>query len=363
MKKGKARVAALEAPGKFAIREFEVPKVGEEDILLEVEMCTICGSDPPVYKGLYAGVQYPTVMGHELIGRIVEMGAKARDNYQLKVDDRVVPGGQDGCGSCRVCREGNGRLCQAKKYSHATRCTEFPHFLGGFGEYLYIRGGMHLHRVNEEVPAEAGCLGNNVGNGVYYTQIRGGVKKGDAVVISGVGGQGLGSVIGAKDVGARQVIAAGMSIDRFRFEFAKKLGADYTIDVEKEDPVEKVRAYTNGEMADVVVETSGHPRALQQALNYVRPTGTIVLVGINWTNLPSDGTFVNEMVHKTLNVYGALGPRKPAMERAAQIINSGKFPIEQFITHKFTLAQIGEAFHLFDQRKPECIKVGVEVWK
>ncbi len=146
MKKGKARVAALEAPGKFAIREFEVPKVGEEDVLLEVEMCTICGSDPPVWKGLYAGTQYPTVMGHELIGRIVEMGAKAQDYYKLKVGDRVVPGGQDGCGTCRVCREGNGRLCQAKKYSHATRCTEFPHFLGGFGEYLYIRGGMHQDR-------------------------------------------------------------------------------------------------------------------------------------------------------------------------------------------------------------------------
>jgi alcohol dehydrogenase len=363
MRKEKARACVLESPREFAIREFEVPAAGETDILLEVEMCTICGSDPPVYKGLYPDARYPVIMGHELIGRIVDIGSRAQDDYQLKVGDRVVPGGTDGCGTCRVCREGNARLCEVNKRTHARTCKEPPHFVGGFGEYLYIRGGTHLHKIDEGVPAEAGCLGNNVGNGVYYTQIRGGVKKGDFLVISGVGGQGLGSVIGAKDVGAQPIIVTGLSVDRIRFDFAKRLGADYTIDLDKEDPVEKVTAYTNGELADVVVETSGHPLALQQALNYVRPTGTVVLVGLNWTNIPMDSTFTNQAVHKGLNIYGALGPRKPAMERAIRLINSREFPIEEFITHKFTLSQVGEAFELFDKRDQDCIKCGIEPWK
>ena len=363
MKKGKARAGVLEAPRKFVIQEFDVPKAGEEDLLLEVEMCTICGSDLPVYKGLRPEVQFPVILGHELIGRIVDMGAKAQKAYKLKVGDRVVYGGSDGCGTCRLCREGNSRLCEVKKQSSAMRSTEYPHLFGGLGEYMYIPGGRQLHKIDEGVPPEAGCMGNNVGNGIYYTQFRGGVKKGDAVVISGVGGQGLGCVIGAKDAGAHPIIVTGLSWDRVRFDFAKKLGADYAIDVEKEDPVEKVKAYTNGEMADVVVEASGHPEALKLATIYARPTGTISMVGLNYTGLNHDGKITNDIVRKTLNVLGALGPRKPAMDKGAQIINSRKFPIEQFITHKFTLSQLDDAFRTFDEKKGECIKVGINPWK
>src|SRR5690606_13235721 len=146
----------------------------------------ICGSDLPVYKGLRPEVQFPVILGHELIGKIADMGAKAKKAYSnLKVGDRVVYGGSDGCGKCRVCREGHSRLCEVKKASSAMRSTEPPHLFGGIGEYMYIYGGRHLHKIEEGVPAEAGCMGNNVGNGIYYAQIRGGVKKGDAVVISG----------------------------------------------------------------------------------------------------------------------------------------------------------------------------------
>jgi alcohol dehydrogenase len=354
----KCRAGVLEAPRTFVVREFETPKAGEEDILLEVEMCTICGSDLPVYKGMSPEGKFPMILGHELVGRIADMGRKAKDQYPLKAGDRVVYGGWSGCGTCRLCREGNSRLCQAKKYP-ARSCTEYPHLFGGMSEYMYILGGRDLHPLAEEVPAEAGCLGNNVGNGVYYTQFRGGVKKGNAVVISGVGGQGLGCVIGAKDAGAFPIIVTGLGWDGARFDFAKKLGADYAIDVEKEDPVEKVKTYTHGELADVVVETSGHPQALKMAMSYVRPTGTVSMVGLNWPNLPLDGGLVNQIVFKELNVVGALGPRRSAMERAIQIINSGKFPIEEFITHRFTLSQLDEAFRTFDEKKEECIKVGI----
>lgn len=363
IKKEKARAGVLDSPGKFSVREFPVPRAGEKDVLLEVEMCTICGSDLPVYLGHRPNENFPVLLGHELVGRVAELGPRAAEAYGLKVGDRVVMGGSDGCGSCRLCREGNSRLCLARKMSSAPSCLEPPHLTGGLAEYMYIRGGRNLHKIDEGVPAEAGCLGNNVGNGVYYTQIRGGVQKGNSVVVSGVGGQGLGSVIGAKDAGAYPIIAAGLALDRRRLDFAQKLGADYAIDVQKEDAVEKVKAYTGGEMADVVVETSGHPQALKLAMHLARPTGTVVLVGLNWSNLPTDSTFVNETVHRALNVLGALGPRKPAMDRAARIINSRQYPIEEFITHQFTLDQLADAFHTFAEKKDECIKVGINPWK
>jgi len=360
--KKKTRAGVLEAPGSFVVQEFDTPTVGEDDVLLKVEMCTICGSDLPVYKGKSHGAQFPIILGHELVGRIADMGNKARDYYQLKVGDRVVYGGWRGCGICRLCREGNSRLCQEKKYP-ARSCMQYPHLFGGMSEYMYILGGRDLHKISEEVPAEAGCMGNNVGNGVYYTQFRGRVKKGDAVVISGVGGQGLGCVIGAKDIGASPIIVTGLSSDRDRLDFAEKLGADYTIDVESNDPMKKVKEYTHGEMADVAIETSGHPQALRMAMSYVRPTGTITMVGLNWANLPLDGMMVNEIVFKELNIYGALGPRKAAMERAIQIINSREFPVEEFITHRFALSQLSEAFQTFDEKKGKCIKVGVNPWQ
>ena len=354
----KCRAGVLEAPRTFVVREFETPKAGEEDILLEVEMCTICGSDLPLYKGMSPEAKFPMIPGHELVGRIADMGRKAKDQYPLEAGDRVVYGGWSGCGACRLCREGNSRLCQVKKYP-ARSCTEYPHLFGGMSEYMYILGGRDLHPIEEEVPAEAACLGNNVGNGVYYTQFRGGVKKGDSVVISGVGGQGLGCVIGAKDAGAFPIIVTGLGWDRVRLDFAKKLGADYVIDVEKDDPVEKVKAFTQGGLADVAVETSGHPEALKMAMSYVRPTGTVSMAGLNWANLPLDGALVNQIVFKELKVVGALGPRRPAMERAIGIINSRKFPIEEFITHKFTLSQLEKTFQTFDEKKEECIKVGI----
>jgi L-iditol 2-dehydrogenase len=173
------------------------------------------------------------------------------------------------------------------------------------------------------------------------------LQAGESVVITGPGPIGLISLAIAKAAGAKIVGVTGRSADEgVRFEKAKELGADFTINVDKEDPVQKVLKLTDGLGVDILIETSGGGKAITQAFDMVRRFGRICAIGISGKDevpIPYD-----RGIFKALRYDFCFSSSWTAWEKAMGLIAKGLLPAEKFITHKLPLDKWEEAFHLLE---------------
>ena len=228
------------------IQSFDIPTIAEDDGLLKVEMCGVCGSDPRILQWTDPE-RFPLIMGHEVLGHIEEIGNQASERWGAKKGDRVVVEHLFGCGHCRMCLIGEYRFCSEHLgYGGTIPSTVPPHLWGAYGEFMYLAPNSRVHRIAEDVPAEAAAMTcANIGNGIRWVGTKGGVSVGDTVVIIGPGGQGLAAVLAAHEAGAAQIIAIGLTQDSHRFEVARQFGATHLIDLQVENPSGK-SARTHG---------------------------------------------------------------------------------------------------------------------
>jgi threonine dehydrogenase-like Zn-dependent dehydrogenase len=269
----------VEAPEKMILKEFPLPEVGPKDLLLRVEMVSICGSDRLLYKGTHKASSFPKILGHEVVGYVEEIGELAAEAYGVKKGDRVTPEPYQMCGHCENCLGGNYAACQPRKnYGVSFTCDHPPYLFGGYSEYMVILPGSKVHKVEPDVPAEAACLSSLLGNGLRWIRTKAKVRPGESVVIVGAGALGLTTAIAALEVGAFPVVVVGISADEIKFKVAKEFGVDETINLEKENVVERVRELTSGRMADVVVECAGVPASIQLGLELVRTEDVLAKV-------------------------------------------------------------------------------------
>ncbi len=342
--KQKVRAAVLEGPTKMVIREFDVPEIGPRDGLLKVEMVGICGTDPKIYSGSVKYADFPLILGHEILGRISKIGNIASERWGVKEGDRVVVELCVPCGECHDCLIGNYRFCKKLRgYGLLTSCSTFPYLWGGYSEYMYLAPQSILYRLSEDVPAEAGVLVNSVvSNAVRWGRMVGNFSIGDAVVIQGVGQQGLCQVIVARESGCDPIIATGVSADTERFQLAIDFGAHYTINVEEENVVDRVMEITRGNMADVVVDVAGSTKAIQTSIDLVKIGGTVVVATVTGTETVTP-LIVDKIVHKEIKFQGVLSSDATCMGRAIKLVEARKYPIEKIITHKYTLEEAEKA--------------------
>ncbi|MBI4491815.1 MAG: alcohol dehydrogenase catalytic domain-containing protein, partial [Chloroflexi bacterium] len=275
------RAMVLREPDRLELQEFDWPRIGPDEGLLEVELAGICGTDVKYFHGKLA-IPLPLIMGHEILGRIAEVGERFAERYQLRVGDRVVVEGSVPCWSCLECQTGSYRFCKSRKgYGTTTSSSLPPHLWGAYASLMYLAPGSIVHKVSREVPAEAAVLSSGViANGIQWGRTMSGLKHQDTVVVQGCGPQGLACALVAHECGADRVIVTGLSRDADRLALAREFGADRTIDVERENPVEVLRDLTGGRMADVVVDVSGSPKAIATSIELVRKQGTMVLGGL-----------------------------------------------------------------------------------
>jgi len=341
-----SRAMVLEGPRRMVAREFPLPHIGPEEALLRVEMVGVCGSDVGIYRGKTARAPrpYPIIMGHEVIGRIAEIGREASRRRDLKEGDRVIVEYAFGCGKCFYCTRGDYIHCESfQVYGSMISCKEPPHLWGAYSEYLYLPPRARVHRVKKDLPAEVGVLVCAVlGNGVRWLQMIGGISAGDTVVIEGPGQQGLAGVIVAKEAGAGKVIVTGMSRDRRRMELAKIFGADVTIDVETTDPVKAVSDLTEGRMADVVMDVTGNPKGAVTAIDLVKKKGRVVLPGLYGMDREIP-LVLDKIVFKEARLQGVFSHDSQSVIPALRLAESGKYPIEKMVTHRFPLEEAEQA--------------------
>lgn len=320
------------------IQSFDIPTISEDDGLLKVEMCGVCGSDPRILQWTEPE-RFPLIMGHEVLGNIEEIGVQASERWGVNEGDRVVVEHLFGCGHCRMCLFGEYRFCSEHLgYGGTIPSSVPPHLWGAYGEFMYLAPNSRVHRIDEDVPAEAAAMTcANIGNGIRWACTKGGVSVGVTVVVIGPGGQGLAAILAAREAGAAQIVAIGLTQDSHRFEVAKHFGATHLINLQVEDPVQTVRNLTDGAFADVVMDLTGATSSAPLSLELVRPMGTVVL-GSN-TGEASVPLVTSKIAAKEIRYQGVNTHDTPAVKAAIKLVESRRYPIEKMVTHYFGLEE------------------------
>lgn len=261
------RAQVLTEPYNFDLKEVPIPEITDDEVLVKVKYCGICGSDWGSYTGKYADevACIPLTTGHEVYGTIEEVGKNAKG---LKVGDRVTYDICKPCGTCYHCRIGEPLLCQDFKQIGI-------HMDGGFAEYVKVPW-KNIYLVPDEVSDEKAAFVEPLTACLNASRKMDCVMGRSVVVI----GAGLGIMHAqlAKLRGAAPVIVIDANEDRLKM--AKEVVADYTINVKEADPIEEVMRLTNGVGADFVLEAVGSSKTYEQAFKMIRRGGKVEAFGI-----------------------------------------------------------------------------------
>jgi threonine dehydrogenase-like Zn-dependent dehydrogenase len=338
-----AVAAVLTAPRTFELQEFALPNIGDDDGLLRVEACGLCGSDWEQFKG-ELGRGFPIIPGHEIIGRVEKLGKAAKTRWSLAEGDRVALDASIPCGTCHECRAGAYKRCPTKLgYGMHVLTTKSPGIWGGYATHAYLHPRSLIHRLPENVPTSAMTLFNALSNAVSWTVEVGGVGLGGSIVICGPGQRGLLAVVAAREAGAERIIITGKKNDRERLDLAKRLGATNVIDVDATDPIEAVKEITRGAGVDVVLDVSaGGTDPIVQAVDMARLGGKIILAGVKGNRMLS-GLSPDKILLRELHLVGVRSSGSSATEKAIRIIERNADELVSLCTHNYDLRDVNKA--------------------
>jgi threonine dehydrogenase-like Zn-dependent dehydrogenase len=365
----KVLAAVRTAPSTTEIQEFPMPDIPEDSALLKMEVAGICGTDVKLYKT--PPTKDPVIMGHENIGYIAKAGREFTRRKGFKEGDLVFVEHYVMCGKCEWCHQGEYRHCENTdwrtnpegiRYGY-TSAARAPHLWGGFAQYVYLPWNAVVHHVPKGVSPELAGLVTPMANGIEWSLFDGDVGYNSTVLIQGPGQQGLSQTVICKQAGASLIIITGTSKDGARMEVAKKLGADYTIDVNKEDPLQRIMEITGGKGVDVVLDCTAGAGTIPVLLGIEamkRKGGRIVVQGemAEFPNFP-----IGKFTVKFITMHSARGHSYRACELALEQLASKRFPLELVTTHKFGLKDVDLAIRsVGNQGVPGVIHASLMPW-
>ncbi len=325
------RALVLEGPRRLVVRELPVPEIGDDDGILRVEACGLCGTDHEQFTGALA-MGAPFVPGHEIVGVVKAAGPRALERWGVAVGDRVAVEPFLSCRTCSRCVAGDYRHCKAHRFPDAygfAPLAQAPGLWGGYAEVAYLASDAVMLPVPAGIEPAVATAFNPIGAGIRWAVQLPETAAGDVVAVLGPGIRGLAAAAAAKDAGAGFVMVTGAGArDAGRLELAHEFGADLTVDVLDADPVAALRRAA-GSLADVVVDvTAKAPAAFNQALQLARTGGTVVVAGTRgWGPLPDFSPDL--LVFKELRVIGALGVDVAAYRPALDLLAEGRWPFAE----------------------------------
>ncbi|MBM3951124.1 MAG: zinc-binding dehydrogenase [Rhodospirillales bacterium] len=349
MKPARGKAAVYDAPNQpFVVREFPLRPTRPDEVLVRIRMSTICRSDIHSYEGRRPN-PCPGVLGHEIIGTIVELGSNIdRDmrGDKLAVGDRItwseffIRGPNYYTEVLDIPQKSPG----VEKYGHMA-VSDDPHFHGGFAEYCYILPQSWILKLPADMSDEEATPVNcGVATMISVTEAAG-IGMGEAVVVQGLGLLGLYGAAIAKARGARLVI--GLDTVAARRVLAMKFGVDAAFDpgaMGEDDLVKKVRALCPPEGPDAVIEVCGSPEVIPSGLKMVRVGGRYVLGG-----LVNPEAYVridaNLILRKLVTLKGVHNYHPRHLIEALDFVaaNRTRFPFHALVDAKFPLDQVGVA--------------------
>ena len=326
------KVAYLKEAMKIVVRDdAKIPEISDDQVLVKMEYCGVCGSDVHFYKdGRVGDVAAPPdfVLGHEVAGEVVKIGAAVKN---LKVGDKVALEPGYACGKCEYCKTGRYNLCPNVIF------FADPPVQGALKEYVAHPADM-CFKLPENMSTEEGALVEPLAVGLHATALGGGGLGSDVLILGG-GCIGLVTLLSAKARGASRIVV--VDLYEKRLNMAKEMGATEVINAQKENVAERVEELFDGKGVDFVFETAGAIATIQQTPYYVKKGGTIVLVGMaaeSMANYNFSQAMVKEITIKTVFRYRNLYPT------AIAAISSGSIDVKKIVTNRFTFDESDLAF-------------------
>ena len=331
------------------LREYPMPDIPEDGALLKMDVAGICGTDVKLYAKPPSDA--PVIMGHENIGTIVKARRQFVERKGVKEGDMVFVEHYVPCFRCDWCHQGEYRLCAATdwrrnpdalRYGY-TSAERAPHLWGGFAQYMYLPWNAVVHKVPQGVSAERAGIVTPMANGIQWALFDCGVGYNAAVLVQGPGQQGLSQTVACKQAGASLIIVTGTKKDAARLEVARELGADHVIDVDAEDPLERIMEITGGEGVDVALDCTAGAGTTPVLLGIdalKRKGGTLLVQGeeAEFPDFP-----IGKLTNKYITVKSARGHNFRSCELALQQLASDRFPLDLITTHRFGLKDVDAA--------------------
>lgn len=309
------------------VEEIPTPTPGPGEVLVKVASCGLCHTDLHyIDHGVPTFKKPPLVLGHEVSGTIAGLGEGADD---WKEGDRVLLPAVYGCGQCDMCRTGRENICK--------NMVMFGNNVdGGYAEYI-LAPAKDVLALPDEVPlVEAAIIADATTTHYHAVVNRGRVKPGDQVVVFGCGGIGLNLVQIAAAVGA-QVIA--VDILDAKLEWARRLGAQVTLNAQGFERIDKEIRKLTGGGADISFEAIGNPITQAQTFASLRTGGRFVVVGYSAKPMTLD---TGRVMYREMEIIGSLGCRAVDYPRVIELVRQGKIKVKELVTARFPLDEISD---------------------
>jgi L-iditol 2-dehydrogenase len=332
-------------PGRLELKDVEIPKAGPGEVVVRVRTALTCGTDLKTFRRGHPKIPMPTMFGHEFSGDIYQIGDGVTE---FQVGDQVMSAPTAPCGECVYCTKGQDNLCSLSMETMIN---------GAYAEYVRIPA--HIVRNNMfKKPAhlsygEAAML--EPLSCVVYGMDQVSIGGDDTVLVIGAGAIGLMHLMVAKALGAGRVIVAGRWENRLKV--AKAMGADAVIDVDSESTFQRVRDLTDGIGADIVIECTGQLSVWEDAPDFVRKGGTVVLFG----GLPpgTRATFDTTRLHyDQITLKGVFHYSRAAVRKAYRLLADREVRVSDLITGTYPLSELKQVFDLL-REKGQGIKFAV----
>jgi len=330
----RALVKTAKGKGLCEVRKVPEPSVSENDVLIDVKACGICGTDLHIYHDEFP-YWPPVILGHEFSGVIAVVGKNVKG---WKVGERVVGEPHTlACGTCYLCRTGNRQIC-ADKRSPGWGID------GAFAPRMRFPEPALLHRIPHSLSFEAAAFVEPLANVVTDVVLTQAVMVGDSVAVAGPGPIGIMAALVAKEAGAASVIMFGTNEDEpLRLSLCRSLPAiDHVVNIQKDDLAGLVADVTGGRGVDVFIEASGAAPALRTGAQIVRKLGTVTAIGLTGNaqvEFPYD-MFMMKSVRYLFNI----STKYDSWDRSIRLLASGMIPHERLITHRGALDRWQEFF-------------------
>ncbi|RKY85696.1 hypothetical protein DRQ09_06935 [candidate division KSB1 bacterium] len=336
------RAAVFYGPSQpLKVEEIEKPKIKDNEILVKVAGCGVCHTDLHyIDHGVPTFKKPPIILGHEPSGIVTETGKNVKN---FKEGDRVLLPAVLTCGICEFCRTGRENICQ-------NMMMFGNHIDGAYAEYVVAPAKDAFH-LPEEIPLEEGSIiADAISTPFHAVKNRAEVKPGDTVVVYGCGGVGINVVQIANAVGG-SVIA--VDIQDGKLEWAKKLGASYVINPDKEENIGKKIKKLTGGGADIAIEAIGKPETIQAAFSTLRKGGRLVIVGYSAKDVLLSAP---KIMFFEMEVVGSLGCRPVDYPKCIELARTGKIKIKELVTNKFPLDKINDALDLLRSKDEHSLR-------
>lgn len=310
------KALSIEAPGVAHLVERARPVPGKGEVLLQVAVAGLCGTDLSAFLGKNPLIEYPRVIGHEIAGRVVDLGPGVDATW---TGTAVAVSPYKNCGACPACRLGRPNACRSNETLGVQRD-------GALAEYAAVPVSRLVP--SHVLPLEVLALVEPFSIGMHAVR-RTAVTSADTVLVLGCGGVGAGAIAAAASLGARVI---GLDVDTHKLEQARRLGATDIVDG-RGQVADQVHALTNGDGPSVVIEAVGSAATYRLALELVAPCGRIGCVGWLKGEVPLEARLI------VLKEVAILGSRNATDELAAVVamFESGTVDPRALVTHRVSL--------------------------